>query len=211
MNQATEFVNVRPLSGPAFEIRPGPKPPRVRKPSDGIRLLGPVDVEPLEAILSRLTDNVWREEDRNKPNQFDVLRHTRHVIFRFCDFEDIRKVRSNPGWKIWHNSLLAVMDQASAAYGFTDPVYPKAMFASLAAASGIDPHTDCGAATHFVHKIHVPVRTEPAATFTVGDLMQHLRRGYAYEVNNTLPHGAFNGGNRERVHFIFEVYGGSPP
>lgn len=210
-------MNVQPRSGAHrlsdscfFETRPGPKPPRVRKPSDGIRLLGPVDIEPLEAILERLTDNVWREEDKNKPNKFDVFHHTRHVIFRFCDFGDIRKFRSNPGWKIWRDSLLAVMDQASAACGFIDPVYPKAMFASLAAGSRIDPHTDGGSATLRAHKIHVPVRTEPSAMFTVGEVTQHLRKGYAYEVNNIRRHGAFNGGECERVHFIFEVYDGNP-
>ena len=202
---------MRSRSVPYFsETRPGPKPPLVRKPPEGIRLLGPVDVEPLESILGNLTDEVWREEDKNKPNNFEVFHHVRHVIFRFCAFEDIRKFRSNPGWRIWRDSLLAVMNQASTAFGFLDPVYPKAMFASLAAGSGIDPHTDGGLATRHAHKIHVPVRTEPAATLTVGDVTQHLRKGYAYEVNNTLLHAAFNGGVRERVHFIFEVYGVKP-
>lgn len=185
----------------------GASPPRVRKPP-AVRSLGPVDIAPLEAILDRLTENVWRLEDGNKPNKFDCFHHTRHVIFRFCDFRDIRVFESYPGWKIWSRSLLPVMDRAIAAYGFAEPVYPKAMFASLAAGHRIDIHVDGGAATRRAHKIHVPIRTEPAALFIVDGVEQHLRQGYAYEVNNVLPHGAVNGGSRDRVHFIFEAFDG---
>lgn len=195
----------KPASGAAEAAGSAPVP--VRKPA-GIRSLGPVDVAPLEAILKRLTESVWRGEDAGKPNNFDCFHHTRHVIFRFCDFEDIRIFRSHPAWKIWSPSLLPVMDRASAAYGFTEPVYPKAMFASLAAGHRIDIHTDGGRATRSAHKIHVPVRTEPAAKLTVNGVERHLRQGRAYEVNNLLPHGAFNGGGRDRVHFIFEVFDG---
>lgn len=184
------------------------KPPPVRKPPGGIRPLGPVDIAPLEAILDRLTENVWRWEDENKPNKFACFHSTRHVIFRFCSFQDIRSFRSNPAWKIWSRSLLPVMDQVSAAYGFSEPVYPKAMLASLAAGHRIDKHVDGGKATRCAHKIHVPLRTGPAATFFVGGAERHLRKGHAYEVNNIIPHGAFNGGGDDRVHFIFEVFDG---
>jgi len=188
----------------------GPNPPRVRKPREGVRLLGPVDIAPLEAILGHLTENLWRAEDENKPNKFSCFHHTRHVIFRFCDFQDIRDFRSRPAWRIWSGSLLPVMAEASAAYGFAEPVFPKAMFARLAAGHRIDVHIDGGAATRRAHKIHVPLRTEPAAVLEVGGVERHLRKGHAYEVNNIVPHGAFNAGARDRVHFIFEVFDGFP-
>ena len=168
--------------------------------------MGPVDIAPLEAILGRLTEPVWQVEDARKPNRFSCFHHTRHLIFRFCSFEDIRQFRSHPAWKIWGGSLLPVMDQACAPYGFSEPVYPKAMLASLAAGHRIDTHVDGGRATLSAHKIHVPVRTEAAAKLIVGGVEHHLRKAQAYEVNNKLPHGAFNGGREERVHFIFEVF-----
>ena len=185
-------------------------PPLARKPASGIRPLGPVDIAPLEAILARVTENLWRVESDTRPNNFACFHHTRHIVFRFCDFQDIRVFDSYPAWKIWSRSLLPVMDRASAPYGFAQPTYPKAMFASLAAGYGIDVHTDGGAATRRAHKIHVPIRTEPAAVAIVDGVEQHLRRGHAYEINNTLPHGAFNGGSRDRVHFIFEVFDRRP-
>ncbi len=189
---------------------PDANPPFVRKPPSGIRSLGPVDIAPLTAVLERLTENLWRGEDEKKPNKFACFHHTRHIVFRFCDFQDIRVFDSYPAWKIWSRSLLPVMDRASAPYDFVQPAYHKAMFASLAAGHGIDVHIDGGRATRRAHKIHVPIRTEPAAVVIVDGVERHLRQGHAYEINNVLPHGAFNGGGRDRVHFIFEVFDGHP-
>ena len=185
-------------------------PPKVLKPPHpGIRPLGPVDIEPLETILKQLTENVWRMEDEHKPNKFVCFHHTRHMIFRFCSFQDIRLFHSKPAWRIWGRSLLPLMHQACAVFGFADPVYPKAMFASLAAGQRIDTHIDVYKASLHAHKIHVPVRTEAAANITVNKVVHHLHKGYAYEVNNRLPHGAYNGGFEDRVHFIFEVFDGA--
>ena len=49
----------------------------------------------------------------------------------------------------------------------------------------------------------------PQATLTVRGEAFHLEAGYAWEVNNLAPHGAFNGGAHDRVHFIFEVMEGA--
>ena len=75
-----------------------------------------------------------------------------------------------------------------------------------AAGHGIDRDVDGGGTNLHTHKIHVPLRTDPAAVLTVAGADYHLREAHAYEVNNTLPHGAFNGGARDRIHFIFEVF-----
>ena len=101
------------------------------------------------------------------------------------------------------------MVQASAPYGYAEPVYPKAMLARLAAGRGIDPHTDCGGMNPFTHKIHVPLETTPRATLAVAGAAFHLEAGYAWEVNNLADHGAFNGGGQDRIHFIFEVLEGA--
>lgn len=188
-----------------------PPPPAVRKPV-GVRPLGPVNIAPLRAMLERLSDNVWDREDERKDNDFPCFHHTRHIIFRFIDGNhDARRFRSYPGWTIWHRSLLPVMTEASAAYGFPNPAYPKAMLARLAAGHGIDRHVDGAGSNLHTHKIHVPLRTEPAAVLTVDNVDYHLEEGHAYEVNNIVPHGAYNGGLRDRIHFIFEVFAGFEP
>ena len=101
------------------------------------------------------------------------------------------------------------MTQAAAPYGFTAPLFPKAMLARLDAGHGIEPHQDGLDMDPFTHKIHVPLETGPRATLTVRDQTLHLPPGQAFEVNNLAAHSAFNGESRDRVHFIFEVFEGA--
>ena len=53
---------------------------------------------------------------------------------------------------------------------------------------------DGGGSHPFTHKIHVPLETNPAAVLHVDGEDFHLAAGRAWEVNNLVPHGAFNGG-----------------
>ena len=124
---------------------------------------------------------------------------------------DLPQIRfySRPLWNVWRTCLLPVMAEAAAPYGFAQPVYPKAMLAGLAAGRAIDPHTDSGGMNPFVHKIHMPLQTNPRAMLTSGGATFHLEAACAYEVNNLAPHGAFNGGAEDRIHFIFEVFEGA--
>ena len=66
------------------------------------------------------------------------------------------------------------------ANGFVEPAFPKAMLARLEAGQHID--TDGGGSHPLVHKVHVPLQTNPRAWLTVD--------------------GA-------RIHFIFEVFEGA--
>ena len=188
----------------AWPLRPVEKPSRVRR-------LGKVRVEPLRRQIARLSERVWRQEDRMKENNDAVFHHTRHIVFRFIEGNlDPRRFYSNPIWAVWRPVLLPVMAQAAAPYGYAHAVYPKAMLARLAAGHYIDPHVDRpdgGTGSHpYVHKIHVPLETEPAAVLHVDGTDFHLQAGYAYEVNNLMTHGAFNGGETDRIHLIFEVF-----
>ena len=81
--------------------------------------------------------------------------------------------------------------------------------ARLAAGGGIDPHIDVEPSNSLTHKIHVPLVTNPKAMLTVAGAELHLPAGRALEVNNLAPHSAFNGGEQDRIHFIFEVFEGA--
>ena len=193
---------------------PPPRPcddgplPRVAKPAVA-RYLGPVDVAPLQACIGRLSEKVWRQEDAIKENAFFCFTHTSHIVFRFIAGNRTPPIfYSNPIWEVWQAWLLPIMTRAAAAYGYAAPVYPKAILARLAAGHGIDPHRDAEPSHPFVHKIHVPLQTNPRALLIIDDHALHLEVGHAWEVNNLVPHAAFNGGAQDRIHFIFEVYGG---
>ena len=189
----------------------GPGLPRVRKPAL-VRHLGAVDVAELRAYVERLPERVWRQCDAAKENKFPCFVHARHIVFRFTpgNRTPLRFYSTLIG-EAWQRLLLPVMAQAAAPYGYARPVYPKAMLARLVADGHIARHRDDEAteAAAFAHKIHVPLQTNSRATLTVGDTGFHLEAGHAWEINNLAPHGAFNGGVHDRVHFIFEVFDGS--
>ena len=189
----------------------GPGLPRVRKPAL-VRHLGAVDVAELRAYVERLPERVWRQCDAAKENKFPCFVHARHIVFRFTpgNRTPLRFYSTLIG-EAWQRLLLPVMAQAAAPYGYARPVYPKAMLARLVADGHIVRHRDDEAteAAAFAHKIHVPLQTNSRATLTVGDTDFHLEAGHAWEINNLAPHGAFNGGVHDRVHFIFEVFDGS--
>ena len=184
-------------------------PPRVKKPAN-VRCLAAVDCEQLARLAQKVSQQTWTAEDARKENDFGVFHHTQHVVFRFiAGNRDPEDCYANPSWDAWQRVLQPVMDAAIAPYGFTRPVFPKAMLAKLLAGHAIDPHRDGAGSNERVHKIHVPLVTNPDATFHVNGEDFHLEPGYAYEVNNIVSHGAANGGNEDRIHFIFEVYEGA--
>ncbi|MXO84170.1 aspartyl beta-hydroxylase [Altererythrobacter aestiaquae] len=149
----------------------------------------------------------WGEEDARKENDFEVFDHTQHVVFRFIrGNRDPEDSYANPAWDIWEPVLMPVMQAAILPYAFRKPRFPKAMLAKLSAGHAIDPHYDGAGSNQRVHKIHVPLVTNPDAIFLVDGESFHLEAGNAYEVNNIVSHGAANSGSEDRIHFIFEVF-----
>lgn len=180
--------------------------PKVRKPRP-VRALGPVDISDLLNTVSRLSENAWTREDTDKPNGFACFHHTQHMIFRFIPAnEDARQFVNFASWPIWRPLLLPIMHRAIEPYGFTRPVFPKAMLARLLPGYQIDLHRDGAGANLHVHKIHVPLQTNSETRFLFEDGEHKLDPGMAYEVNNIVRHGGRNGGVDPRIHFIFEVF-----
>ena len=178
----------------------------VTKPKTLLRL-GPVEIAPIMSLVARMSERAWDAENAVKENAFDCFHSTRHVVFRFTTGNARADVfTSSPSWVLWRSVLLPIMNAATESYGYAHRVYPKAMLARLEAGAVIDRHSDGGGSNLMAHKIHVPLQTNPKATFTVGDACVHLERGVAYEVNNIAPHSAENFGDEDRIHLIFEVF-----
>ena len=182
---------------------------RVRKPAT-VRCLGAVDVSALAGLVERMSEKAWQFEDARKENDYHCFHHTRHVVFRFIEGNRCPwRHYSNPIWEIWRTWLLPVMREATARYGFREPIYPKAMLARLQAGHGIDAHVDGEGSHPLTHRIHVPLFTNAEAVLTVDGSRFHLCAGQAYEVNNLALHSVHNGGANDRIHFVFEVFDGA--
>jgi len=180
--------------------------PNPRK-TTSVRPLGPVDISAVLDAVKAIPEDVWSSEDADKPNRFEALDRTRHVVFRFVsDTRDWRESYDRPLWAQWSERLLPVLEQATQPYGYARVAYPRIMLARMAPGGVIRPHRDANPAAKWPHKIHVPLVTNDRVIFYVDGIGYHFNQGEAVEVSNMAVHAVENGGDSDRIHLIFECY-----
>lgn len=193
-------------------MNPAVKPAANPRKTTGIRALGAIDIAALTSAVLAIPEAVWDAENACKPNKFDVLGNTRHIVFRFIASPlDWRGDYDCPAWPAWRTMLEPVMTQAVAGYGYTRGAFPRVMLARLPAGGVIQPHIDANPSAKWPHKIHVPLVTNPSVIACFGGEERHFPVGEAVEVNNLAPHWVRNGSDSDRIHLIFEYYDRDQP
>jgi hypothetical protein len=178
----------------------------------GVRKLGLVDIVALRTAVLAIPEHVWDAENAAKPNKFEALDATRHVVFRFIDSpRDWRGSHDRAAWPAWRGLLEPVLAQAVRGYGYARGVFPRVMLARMPAGGMIHPHIDANPAAKWPHKIHVPLSTNAGVVSFFGGEEHHFPAGEAVEVDNLGPHWVRNGGDSDRVHLIFEYYDADQP
>jgi hypothetical protein len=185
--------------------------PNPRK-THSFRHLGQVDITDLKQAVLAIPEDLWNAENADKPNRFEALDVTRHIVFRFVsNFRDWRDSYDRPLWAEWKHLLLPVMQAASVDYGYARGVYPRVMLARMAAGGVIQPHRDANPAAKWPHKIHVPIVTNDQVVFRVEGAQYVMPEGEGVEVNNMGTHAVENRGDTDRIHLIFEYYDPDQP
>ncbi|MEM1403675.1 MAG: aspartyl/asparaginyl beta-hydroxylase domain-containing protein [Pseudomonadota bacterium] len=172
--------------------------------------LGNVDIAELTDAVTALSPAVWREEQLRQKKYSEVHYNTESVILIFCDHDNwpaLDVVKGN-GWDRLSALALPLM------HGIIDEHYPaggtiiRAMAAKLKAGTTITPHTDNHESFRHSHRIHVPISTNNRVRFMIDGRPHRLEVGKAYEINNQLRHGVMNGGDEDRITFIFDYIPG---
>lgn len=189
-----------------LEMEPNPRKTRA------FRNLGQVDISALKAAVMQITEDQWNKENADKPNRFEALDVTSHIVFRFVsNFRDWRDSYDRPLWREWKHLLLPVMEAATADYGYAKGEYPRVMLARMAAGGVIKPHRDANPAAKWPHKIHIPIITNDQVLFRVEGAQCTMLEGEAVEVNNMGVHSVENNGSTVRINLIFEYYDTDQP
>ena len=177
-----------------------------------IRPLGPVDIAALRAAVLALPEAVWDAENADKPNRFEALDRTRHIVFRFVDdVRDWRGSHDRPLWPEWRALLEPVLAAATAAYDYPAGAFPRVMLARMAPGGIIKPHRDTNPAAKWPHKVHVPLLTNHKVVFFIEGIGYPFPEGEAIEVNNMGVHAVANDGDTDRIHLIFEYFDPTQP
>lgn len=172
-----------------------------------LKELGNVDIEPVIKLLLKASENYWSAENTVKENKFNCFHHTQHIVLRFIKRnKNHRDFYDGMGWPFFQPVLQPVFEHVVKSYNFSQPEYPKVMFARLQAKQKIDIHRDGAGSNLHTHKIHIPLQTNSDVKFIIADKQFYLKQGMAYEVNNIVPHGVLNEGDQDRIHLIFEVF-----
>lgn len=177
-----------------------------------VRRLGEVDIGELREAVLAIPDALWDSENKQKPNRFEALDRTRHIVFRFVsDFRDWRCSYDRPLWSEWQRLVEPVMRQAVRPYGYSNGTFPRIMLARMSPGGIIKPHTDANLAAKWPHKVHVPLKTNDKVAFFVAGVAYHFDEGEAVEVSNMEVHAVQNAGETDRIHLIFEYYDTDQP
>jgi hypothetical protein len=172
-----------------------------------VRRLGTIEIARLREAVLAIPEAQWNAENASKPNRFETLTSTRHIVFRFVsNFVDWRRSYDRPLWAEWRPLLEPVLTAATADYGYAASAFPRVMLARMAPGGEIEPHCDTNPAAQWPHKIHVPLVTNPDVAFFVDDVGYHFAEGEAVEVNNMAFHAVTNHGATDRIHLIFEYF-----
>lgn len=59
-------------------------------------------------------------------------------------------------------------------------------------------------------RVHVPLVTNPQAVFIEAGASHHMPVGWAYTIDPTKEHSAFNGGATDRIHLMFNAVKARP-
>lgn len=172
-----------------------------------VRFLMDVDISQLRQQILAIPEAVWDAENAAKPNKFEALDRTRHIVFRFVNSAlDWRASHDRGMWAEWARSLLPVMEEVTRSYGYQRGAYPRIMLARMAPGGVIKPHQDANPAAKWPHKIHIPIQTNEKVSFYIDGVGYHFSEGQAVEVNNMATHAVENAGETDRIHLIFEYY-----
>ena len=107
-----------------------------------VRQLGAVDIDALQAAVLRIPEDVWDAENAGKPNKFQALDQTRHIVFRFVDStRDWRGSHDRALWSQWRTILEPVLAQATRDYGYANGAFPRVMLARMSPGGII--HLEC--------------------------------------------------------------------
>ncbi|RLA51335.1 MAG: hypothetical protein DRR42_10675 [Gammaproteobacteria bacterium] len=159
---------------------------------------------PLISAVLQLSEDTWLQ-DQSRQTNYHVHSQTQSLVLLFCEGEwPDMQVEKRSAWDHLGNQAIPVMREILDRHYNRGGVILRAMAAKLIPHGTIEQHTDNHPSFACAHRIHVPIITNPDAIFLVGGKQVTMDVGKGYEINNQMPHRVHNGGDTDRIHFIFD-------
>lgn len=173
-----------------------------------------VDVAELKQRVLGVPEEQWRTE-AFRQQRYEVHRETQTISLVFDpDFRHTHPTKL-PALQQFASLLRPVLERTADHFDespkgkalmeqFGIGYFVRANLVRLRPGGSIAPHKDNNFSLAHSHRIHVPLLTNVAVTFTVGDETVHMPEGEIYEINNRRLHSVSNLGSEDRVHLIMD-------
>lgn len=179
-----------------------------------LRELGQVDVDALRAGLGELGAEFWRR-DRASRKRFAGERPGDAAYFyndepSFARKSSLAEARATGRIQVLRNLSYPFFAEVDAMVaGAVLPLFPdcdvlRVQLADLPAGAAIARHRD-GDLLALIHRLHIPLTTNPHVVFTIADTEFRLEGGMLYELNNAVAHAVRNDGATARVHVLIDL------
>lgn len=169
----------------------------------------PSGMKPIQKICKmetklRVTDSSHWDQLTWRQHTFATHSDTRTIFIRhWQDRKPFKPSVNYPLFSVYGEAVQGYLRELREYYTIDDY---SAIITNLRAGAHIPKHTDNGGYFTKSHRIHIPVRTDPATIFTCGDMSLHMELDTAYEIDNVgSPHSVV-GGLYDRYHVIIDVW-----
>lgn len=160
------------------------------------------DHVPFRDALQSLTAADWFDHTPAATVRGRVHAHTETLPLLFDeDFRHLHGTRRTH-FKRFEPCLAPLLERFDKVFGGGYPV--RIIVPRLYPRASIPAHADGGHSLPFVHRIHMPLTTNPQVDFSVGGEARHIGEGEIWEINNTRIHAVKNRGMSMRIHLIVD-------
>lgn len=154
--------------------------------------------------VSSLTDEDWTEYDDRKKRRGAASINTDTIPLIYDTKQRINSGIIHKNYRLFSPYVDGVIATAIEYIG--EVRVQQAMLTRLRAGAVIPKHRDEGPLTARTHRMHVPIKTNSACIFSVGEESMNLMAGQIWIVDNVgRLHGVQNNGSEDRVHLIIDA------
>ena len=171
------------------------------------RIRADVDLEPLLAELGR-HDALWAAQPGRQLTA-PAQRHTNAIPIRGLRRSRIRGRRRRDLHESRYTSMAASFP---ATVAFIESFAAdrqgslgRARYARLPPGKTVLPHTDRGEYYRYRDRYHLVIRSEQGSLLRAGGETVRMREGELWWFDNKQIHEAFNDGDQDRIHMIFDL------
>lgn len=177
-----------------------------KKENWGIQKYGDVKISSIQNEVNNFKEEWLLDTTRQIPNY--THEHTQMYQLRFFHYF------WNPSLPGYYKNVNTFKNQESIEelnniYNFLEKEYNgkvvRAEIINMMPHSRIRKHRDKTDMLFICRRIHIPIKTNKDAIFTVNNDSQNMIEGGVYEINNSKIHNVFNYNHENRVHLIIDL------